>query len=272
MHIRDPDAHAQYLEQLERHLRRYYGDVLGYDSETVTRQIAVRVARTRGEAFATMINEVVGLEEKRLLDIGCGWGELVLSSLALGADAEGIEPDDDEVAISRLLLASYGFAPTIYHGVGEQLSFADAEFDVVTCQHVLEHVRDIGQVVAEMVRVTRPGGHLVVSVPNYLFPYEGHYGMKWIPLTPKRVGAIVLRSRGKDPTFLLESVNYTTYPQMMRLWRRHGLLIRNITRERLEVRSHASQIYRRRLVRALALHLNLFPTVTWLLQRPRSAE
>jgi 2-polyprenyl-3-methyl-5-hydroxy-6-metoxy-1,4-benzoquinol methylase len=272
MQIRDPESHARYIEKLERHLRRYYGEVLGLDVERVTRQIAVRIARTRGEAYAAMIDEVVGLQGKRLLDVGCGWGELVLSSLELGASAEGIEPNSDEVAISRLLLASFGFEPRIYEGFGEELPFADAEFDVVTCQHVLEHVRDIGRVVNEMVRVTRPGGHMVVSVPNYLFPYEGHYGMKWIPLIPKRLGAVILRSRGKDPTFLLESVNYTTYPQMMRLWRRHRLRIRNITRERLEMRSHASQIYRRRLVRPLALHLNLFPTVTWLLQRPPSRE
>lgn len=45
------------------------------------------------------------------------------------------------------------------------LPFADARFDIVVCQHVLEHVQDDARALAELFRVTVPGGHVLVSVP-----------------------------------------------------------------------------------------------------------
>lgn len=48
----------------------------------------------------------------------------------------------------------------------ESLPYASESFDVVACVWVLQHVRDPGRVLAELVRVLRPGGSLIVSVPN----------------------------------------------------------------------------------------------------------
>jgi 2-polyprenyl-3-methyl-5-hydroxy-6-metoxy-1,4-benzoquinol methylase len=46
------------------------------------------------------------------------------------------------------------------------LPFADHSFDVVLCTEVLEHVPDPAVVVAELARVTKPGGRVIVSIPN----------------------------------------------------------------------------------------------------------
>ena len=62
--------------------------------------------------------------------------------------------------------------------VGEHLPFSDAAFDVVFSHEVLEHVTDDRACVAEMVRVTRPGGRIVVFVPNRRYPFETH-GVFW---------------------------------------------------------------------------------------------
>jgi SAM-dependent methyltransferase len=61
---------------------------------------------------------------------------------------------------------------------GERLPFATVSFDVVFSHEVLEHVDDDRACVAEMVRVTRPGGRIVVFVPNRLYPFETH-GVFW---------------------------------------------------------------------------------------------
>jgi len=61
---------------------------------------------------------------------------------------------------------------------GEQLPFPAASFDLVLSHEVLEHVRDDRQVVEEMVRVLRPGGCLVLFVPNRGYPFETH-GIYW---------------------------------------------------------------------------------------------
>jgi SAM-dependent methyltransferase len=56
----------------------------------------------------------------------------------------------------------------------EQLPFADATFDVVTCLDVVEHTPDDRATLAELRRVTRPGGLLLVTVPAYQALWSWH--------------------------------------------------------------------------------------------------
>jgi SAM-dependent methyltransferase len=81
-----------------------------------------------------------------------------------------IEPERAQAARTR--------ARGVAGAVGEALPFADAAFDVVFSHEVLEHVRDDGQCARELVRVARPGGRVVVFVPNRLYPFETH-GIYW---------------------------------------------------------------------------------------------
>jgi SAM-dependent methyltransferase len=62
--------------------------------------------------------------------------------------------------------------------VGEGLPFASNSFDLVFSNEVIEHVADDRKTVAEMVRVTRPGGHVIAFCPNRLWPFETH-GIYW---------------------------------------------------------------------------------------------
>ena len=62
--------------------------------------------------------------------------------------------------------------------VGERLPFADASFDVVFTNEVLEHVQDDRQAAREIARVLRPGGRSVNFVPNRLYFFETH-GIYW---------------------------------------------------------------------------------------------
>jgi SAM-dependent methyltransferase len=66
----------------------------------------------------------------------------------------------------------------VVQGVGETIPFADASFDLVFSNEVLEHVADDRQTVCEMVRVTRPGGRIAMFCPNRLWPWETH-GVHW---------------------------------------------------------------------------------------------
>lgn len=60
----------------------------------------------------------------------------------------------------------------------EQLPLPDQAFDLVLSHEVLEHVRDDRLAMEEMVRVTKPGGYVVLFVPNRWFPFETH-GFYW---------------------------------------------------------------------------------------------
>ena len=84
----------------------------------------------------------------------------------------GIDVDADRVSQASRNL------PRVQQASAESLPFPDGYFDLVFSHEVLEHVDDDGLAVREAYRVLKPGGHLVVFVPNRLYPFETH-GIYW---------------------------------------------------------------------------------------------
>jgi ubiquinone/menaquinone biosynthesis C-methylase UbiE len=110
----------------------------------------------------------IGLGEVRtVLDVGAGvghWGRLLSRVLASNATVVGVDPEPRWVEEAGVRAPDARFS--YQQATVEQLPFEDASFDLVTCQTVLIHVRDPAVALAEMVRVVRPGGVVVVSEPN----------------------------------------------------------------------------------------------------------
>jgi len=101
-----------------------------------------------------------------LLDIGCNAGELLAYC---GAVRPALRLSGVEINPAALAKARQNLPDADLHGAGaEKLPFSDANFDCVTCIEVLEHIPEKlrGQALAEMRRVVRPGGRLVLRVPH----------------------------------------------------------------------------------------------------------
>jgi len=103
-----------------------------------------------------------------ILDFGCGTGGNTVSYGKFGTTI-GMEPDP--VAV-RLAHARGGARYCRADGV--QLPFRSGAFDVVIASDVLEHIEADSSAVAEMVRVLRPGGSLIVSVPAHQWLFSEH--------------------------------------------------------------------------------------------------
>ncbi len=108
-----------------------------------------------------------------VLDVGCGvghWSMLLGPHLAADARIVGVDRDAHWVATARARAERRGLSSRFRYeqGVAERLPFADGSFDLVTCQTVLIHVPDPRAALAEMIRVTRPGGLVAVVEPNNL--------------------------------------------------------------------------------------------------------
>ena len=137
---------------------------------------------------AKSLQELEPLAGKRVLEIGSGYGTtLAVFIRQFGANAFGIEPDGagfgSSLAGSRILLRTNGIDPQrVVAGIGEQLPFPDASFDILYSCNVLEHTQDPTQVLLEAVRVLRPGGLLYFEIPNHLSYFEGHYMVLQPPL------------------------------------------------------------------------------------------
>jgi SAM-dependent methyltransferase len=107
-----------------------------------------------------------------ILDNGCGLGTY-LSAFSDYSDRRfGLEVEFNRAQKAR------GRAEGIVQAVGERLPFADDSFGFILSNEVLEHVDDDRQVLAEMVRVLRPGGRIVIFCPNRWYPVEQH-GIFW---------------------------------------------------------------------------------------------
>jgi ubiquinone/menaquinone biosynthesis C-methylase UbiE len=110
----------------------------------------------------------IGLADVRtVLDVGAGvghWGRLLSRVLSADATVVGVDPEPRWVEEAGVRAPDARFS--YQQATVEQLPFEDASFDLVTCQTVLIHVRDPAVALAEMVRVVRPGGVVVVSEPN----------------------------------------------------------------------------------------------------------
>jgi SAM-dependent methyltransferase len=111
------------------------------------------------------------------LDCGCADGGYTAAMANWGADrVVGIELEEQRVFKAQA--KKPGSSPLSYVcGASETLPFSDASFDGVLLNEVLEHVADETATLRDILRILRPGGHLVVMSPNRLFPFEGH-GMK----------------------------------------------------------------------------------------------
>ena len=113
---------------------------------------------------------------ERVLDLGCGAGRHAFEMYRRGADVVAFDQDADELATVREWFAAMRDAGEVPEGAeadvkeGDALSlpFADGEFDRVVAAEVLEHVPDDVRAIAELVRVTRPGGTVALTVPRWL--------------------------------------------------------------------------------------------------------
>lgn len=97
----------------------------------------------------------------RLLDVGCGAGEYVAFAQSQGWRVSGVETDDEAVEVG----SKRGL--DIVQGMAESLPFENCTFDVVRLWQVLEHTYSPTKVIAEINRIMKPGGHLLLSVPNF---------------------------------------------------------------------------------------------------------
>jgi len=123
-----------------------------------------------------MIDELIRPHLKagsRLLEIGCGAGNLLLQATVPGSYPVALDLSMQALTFVRSRLqeaksgaeAPGGFACT--QAIGESLPLAAGNFDCVLLSEVIEHLEAPQLSIREAVRVLRPGGRLLITTPNY---------------------------------------------------------------------------------------------------------
>ncbi len=96
----------------------------------------------------------------RILDVGCGNGTWLMKMAALGWEVAGVEPG------LQAAQAAQAAGLAVQHGTLETVDYAPGSFDVVRIWHVLEHVPQPLATLRQAYRLLKPGGQLIIGVPN----------------------------------------------------------------------------------------------------------
>jgi SAM-dependent methyltransferase len=102
-----------------------------------------------------------GRDGGRVLDVGCGTGQVISRLKQAGFEAHGVDVSEPNIARAR----EVSDRCQIYDG--RRLPFAEGYFASAGALNVLEHVDEPEDFVRELVRVVEPGGRVVVSSPNF---------------------------------------------------------------------------------------------------------
>lgn len=124
------------------------------------------------KALRDKIKLVEGFNPKKgkLLDIGAGTGDFLVMAQKSGWEIKGIEPSSKAKGIAETKGVPF------VNGLSE---LEDHSIDVITMWHVLEHVPDVEAQIAELKRIVKPEGTIVIAVPNYKSYDAQHYGIFW---------------------------------------------------------------------------------------------
>ena len=119
------------------------------------------------------IGDVAGL---RVLEVACGRGGFVRQLARAGAHVTGCDFSSAALRAASSKVFSPDTPPlaTLVQGDAQSLPFADKSFDAVVSCETIEHLPQVRTAIAEMYRVTRPGGKLFLTTPNY-FNFMGLY-------------------------------------------------------------------------------------------------
>jgi len=137
------------------------------EARLLRRAAAFTGARGGVDARGRVVEEVAAVQPRRVLEVGCGWGELAeWIARATGADVVAVDlsPRMVELARGRGVDASLGDV--------QALPFDDGSFDVAVAAWMLYHVPDLDRGIAELARVLRPGGRLVAATNSRLHLIE----------------------------------------------------------------------------------------------------
>jgi SAM-dependent methyltransferase len=152
-------------------------------------------------------------EPGRVLDIGCGMGNYLRVWKELGWNVEGVEPSEHAADAAREACGG-----RIFNGFAEELDLPAERYDLVTMVHCLEHARSPRRMLQVAARVLKPGGSILIMVPNFASYERKVFGWRWygmeIPrhlyhFTPATLSAL-LRAEG----FSVEALGGSAQPDV----------------------------------------------------------
>ncbi|MBP6588537.1 MAG: class I SAM-dependent methyltransferase [Chitinophagaceae bacterium] len=120
-----------------------------------------------------LVQQQTGMGKGQLLDIGSGTGAFVDEMEKSGWRVTGLEPDNGARQVAK-----DSFAVTL-EDISGFFQLPAEQFDAITMWHVLEHVHTLHEYMDQLKKLLKPGGRILIAVPNYTSGDAGHYQSYW---------------------------------------------------------------------------------------------
>lgn len=228
------------------------------------RERRINQEQYQAERLAMLERAAGPLAGMALLDLGAGMGGFAVAAALAGAQVTACEYNAAYCGIIGLRAARHSLRLPVFNAAGEALPFPAASFDAVVAWDVLEHVQSPSQMLAEIGRVLRPGGSVLLTAINRRAWVDPHYhirGLNWLP-RPLAEAVIARRGRSKAGAAFrdmqrLSAMHYFHWGEFVRLCARHGFALRDLREEQLREGSLHSPRPSRRALRGILRMLGL---------------
>jgi 2-polyprenyl-3-methyl-5-hydroxy-6-metoxy-1,4-benzoquinol methylase len=158
----------------------YNGSValLGPQHQSISRRMKRNtfLRKTYHDVFGNYLGEVLSKARGRVLDVGCGLGNILEELAKLGCEVFGIEPNPDAAKMCK----EKGL--DVECGLVDEVVYPENDFDTVILFHVIEHLPSPKNTLQKIFHILKPGGRVFLACPNadsYLSKFFGEYWAGW---------------------------------------------------------------------------------------------
>jgi 2-polyprenyl-3-methyl-5-hydroxy-6-metoxy-1,4-benzoquinol methylase len=120
-----------------------------------------------------LVQKETGKQQGKILDIGCGTGAFLNTMKEANWNTTGLEPDD---TARKKALELYKIEARPSH---EIFDLPNDSYDAISMWHVLEHVHQVQEYIAQLKNMLTANGKIFIAVPNYTSYDAQHYGAYW---------------------------------------------------------------------------------------------
>ncbi len=183
----------------------------------------------RGRDLVGAISATRKFRNARFLDVGCGFGGVLVAAAEQGAAATGIEIDPQRLEFTRANLRDFQLdrrvAAMLANATGPELPHDLGQFDIITCNDVAEHVDDIHALFANLSALLKPGGMVYLEVPNRnavdFVAADGHFSLFGITLLNHKEARAYHHQVFNVPHY--DVGEYYSLDEYLRLLEAHGM-------------------------------------------------
>ena len=152
------------------------------------------------ETWTELLKTCVPAANSTILDIGCGTGSLSVILARLGHTVTGIDLSPSMISLARTKAAAYGLEIEFHIMDASHPQFAEPQFDLILCRHLLWALPEPEQVLQRWVKFLKPMGRLIL-IEGYWRTGAGLHAEEITEMLPSSFINISVRNLSNDPDF-----------------------------------------------------------------------